>query len=171
MSRIPRRARRASRWPSRAARLKSSSQMPGGPAGHLLFGPDNTLYAPPRHSCQNLLDRNVPPAVVVTRTVNRCSRNRCILLGRSLGWRQTRSGHVPCSSTGRPSRRISLARSREPQCRVGSLTFETVGNSTSREVEMTVIERLKFLDWTFSATAEAVVGGLLALIIVLMVFV
>jgi hypothetical protein len=37
-------------------------------------------------------------------------------------------------------------------------------------MEMTVIERLKHRDWTFSATAEAVVGALLALALVLMVF-
>jgi hypothetical protein len=33
-----------------------------------------------------------------------------------------------------------------------------------------VIERLKLYDWTFSATAEAVVGALLALLIVVCVF-
>jgi hypothetical protein len=32
--------------------------------------------------------------------------------------------------------------------------------------EVHVIERLKLYDWTFSATAEAVVGVLLALLIV-----
>jgi hypothetical protein len=33
-----------------------------------------------------------------------------------------------------------------------------------------VIQRLKLYDWTFSATAEAVVGALLALLIVVCVF-
>jgi hypothetical protein len=33
-----------------------------------------------------------------------------------------------------------------------------------------VIERLKLYEWTFSATAEAVVGALLALLIVVCVF-
>jgi hypothetical protein len=34
-------------------------------------------------------------------------------------------------------------------------------------VEGTVFERLKLYDWTFSATAELVVGALLALAIIL----
>jgi hypothetical protein len=33
-----------------------------------------------------------------------------------------------------------------------------------------VFDQLKFRDWTFSATAEAVVGGLLALVIVSCLF-
>jgi hypothetical protein len=33
-----------------------------------------------------------------------------------------------------------------------------------------VFERLKLLEWTFSATAEAVIGALLALVLVLSVF-
>jgi hypothetical protein len=44
-----------------------------------------------------------------------------------------------------------------------------VGNSTSSK-EVPVFERLKFYDWTFSGTAEAVVGVLLALLIVACVF-
>jgi hypothetical protein len=63
----------------------------------------------------------------------------------------------------------------EHQCHSESLTFrnEPQGGlfGEPSEMEMTVIERLKFLDWTFSATAEAVVGALLALIIVLIIFI
>jgi len=36
--------------------------------------------------------------------------------------------------------------------------------------EVAVFERLKLYDWTFSATAEAVVGVLLALLIVVCIF-
>jgi len=36
--------------------------------------------------------------------------------------------------------------------------------------EVPVLERLKLYDWTFSATAEAVVGVLLALLVVVCVF-
>jgi hypothetical protein len=38
------------------------------------------------------------------------------------------------------------------------------------DVEVSVIERLKLYDWTFSATAEAVVGTLLAVLLVVSVF-
>ena len=38
------------------------------------------------------------------------------------------------------------------------------------EVEVTMFERFKHYDWTFSATADAVVGALLALAIVVTVF-
>jgi hypothetical protein len=37
-------------------------------------------------------------------------------------------------------------------------------------VEVPVFERLKLYDWTFSATAEAVVGALLAFVIVVCIF-
>ena len=33
-----------------------------------------------------------------------------------------------------------------------------------------MFERMKFYDWTFSGTAEAVVGGLLVLLLVVSVF-
>jgi hypothetical protein len=36
--------------------------------------------------------------------------------------------------------------------------------------EVPVLERLKLHDWTFSATAETVVGALLALVIVVCLF-
>jgi hypothetical protein len=45
-------------------------------------------------------------------------------------------------------------------------TSEQVDNSE----EVPVFERLKLYDWTFSGTAEAVVGVLLALLIVACVF-
>jgi hypothetical protein len=37
-------------------------------------------------------------------------------------------------------------------------------------VEVFVIERLKLYDWTFSATAETVVGALLAALLVVSIF-
>jgi hypothetical protein len=43
------------------------------------------------------------------------------------------------------------------------------GNSTSWR-EVSVFERLKFYEWTFSATAEAVIGALLVLVIVACLF-
>jgi len=36
--------------------------------------------------------------------------------------------------------------------------------------EVPVLERLKLYDWTFSATAETVIGALLALVIVACLF-
>jgi hypothetical protein len=38
------------------------------------------------------------------------------------------------------------------------------------DMEVSVIERLKLYDWTFSATAETVVGALLAVLLVVSVF-
>ena len=41
---------------------------------------------------------------------------------------------------------------------------------TTCDVEVSVIERLKLYDWTFSATAETVVGALLAVLLGVSIF-
>jgi hypothetical protein len=76
-----------------------------------------------------------------------------------------------CSRSGLGPKESSC-RIAKPSGERGRLTGERgarPGNSTSVK-EVPVLERLKLRDWTFSATAETVIGVLLALVIVACLF-